>query len=150
MISRLDPFFARDSFEQSRNTLLALLAPFDQWLPFKPGDKNALPLDIDIIKKEVEMPEGVKKEIQAQSVRFLGEERLYEVTSESQEYNWSHLFGPTTTTAKQIKSELSDNYAIPEWAIQVHLNISDYTERKIIIPSGKILQLDRSTLNPVL
>lgn len=137
---------ARDSFAQSRNTLLTHLAPYDQWIPFKPGNTVPFSLDIEIAEKEVEKPEGTGKEIVIQSVKFLGEERLCKITGEDQLVNWFDIIGQSKATAKQIKSELSDSYAIPEWAIRVQLNVPDYAGNKLIIPNGSVLKLDRPPL----
>lgn len=137
---------ANDHFQECRKTLLHYLTPYAQWIPFKPGDTVALPLDIEIVSKKVDEVEGSPLMLMIQSVKFLNEERLCEMQDEITASPWILSRGPETTTAKQIKSELSDNYAIPNWAIRIHLNMEDHTEDKLIVPNGHMLELNRPPL----
>lgn len=137
---------AGGQYEQSKYTLLAQLAPYNQWVPFKPGDANPLMLDIVIVETEVEVSGVSEKQFIIQSVKFFGEERLCEVSVGRGFDDWTNIIGPAETTAKRIKSELSDNYAIPEWAIRVQLNAPDYVNNKLTVTEGKVLILERPRL----
>lgn len=130
-------------YEQIRNTLLTQLAPYRQWVPFMPGELQPLILDIGIEEIGVEVNGAVEKKYIIQSVKFLGAERLLVPPTGEGLDIWSNLLGPSKTTARKIKSNLSDNYAIPEWAIQIQLNDPEYIRDTLRIPEGKILKLER-------
>ncbi len=136
---------AGERYWQCKNTLRAQLANYSQWVPFMPGDVDPLLLDILIEESDVEKIGDAEKQCILQSVKFYGEERLCDVDVESFD-EWSNIFGPAETTIMKIKSELSNNYAIPEWAIRIKLQPPDFISNKLLISDGKVLVLDRPPL----
>lgn len=135
-----------EQYEQSKNTLLALLAPYNQWVPFKPGDISPLVLNIEIREIDADVNGVIEKQHIIESAKFLAEERLREVTAERSFDDWTNIIGPAKTTARKIKSALSDNYAIPEWAIRFQLNLPNEISNELHVPEGKVLILERPPL----
>lgn len=134
-----------ERYQQSQTFILSLLVQYNNWVPFKPGATEILPLEINISEGEVVTTEVAKPTLALQSVKFLGQEKLIELEGENTS-QLSGLFsgwGRSSLTASQIKSELSDNYAIPKWAIRIQLNMPGHENAKLHIPEGKALDLDR-------
>jgi predicted nucleic acid-binding protein len=136
----------KEKFVPSKTFILAQLTTYAELVPFKPGDENWLPLSIEILEKDLEKQEGIVKEYEIQTVNFLGEERICGEDNADLIGNWSHVSWSHKISAKEIKSELSSNYVIPEWAIRIQLNLPDKLDARLRIPKDKALNLDRPPL----
>lgn len=126
-------------FKPSCDFITSKLNNHENNIVFKPGSADCLPLFIKITEEQSEDDGKIKQTFVLQSVEFFGKERI---TMEDQ-IDAFFRSGLSRTTIDQIKSELSNSYAVPEWAIDVQLNLPQYANKMLLIPVGKLLNLSR-------
>lgn len=147
-LGRIMTVLTKDRFQASRDFIQGQLIPYEKWVPFKPGATDSLPLAIQLAAPADGPQETEGARFTLQSVTFLGSERLYDVQQAAAPSRPSYFRSSRddTTTMSDIKSELADNFAIPEWAIAATANIPEALHEKFAIPETKALNLNRPPL----
>lgn len=147
-LGRIMTTLAGDRFQASREFVQAQILPFADRVPFKPGTTETLPLEFQVDLIEGDPQEAGKHRFAVHSVRFLGIERLRDAEEAGalDTIGFTRWSSDETATVSEIKSELADNFAIPEWGIVATTNIADALHEKLKIPEGKILSLMRPRL----
>jgi hypothetical protein len=129
----------KEQFKQARDFITSQLSGYVDKISFEPGSTDSLPLFIKITEERSQNNEKLKKIFILQSIEFLDKERI----GTGSALDIFFRSGPSKAAIAQIKSELSNSYAVPEWAINVQLNLPEYVNEMLLLPEGKSLNLER-------
>ena len=137
-----------ERYARCREFIRDRLEPHSDVVPFMPGTSMSIPLRIVANNPQIDEGDTGEKICTIESVTFLDETRLMSVQVNELDPVLTRLgvFGRRTYTARQIRSELSENFVIPEWAIQIELPRSIGADQKLVVPDGWRLNLNRPEL----
>lgn len=123
-------------YDEVRTFILFHLDEYRHHMKFMPGDSNPIPLSIvsaQIDRLDEEEPRGATHELR--SVTLDGIELMRHISNQADDA-WERMLGRSKMRRDAIRSLISEELAIPRWALSNNFDPQVPEEAQFVVPAG--------------